>query len=220
MATFPPAPTRRHDYRTDGDMIYQRSFAMIREEAKLDGMAADLADVAVRMIHAAGDVDLAGDIVGHPQVVAAARASLGAGGPIFVDSAMLAAGITRRRLPADNEIICTLADPQTGELAKHWHTTRSAAALEFWRPKLAGAVCVIGNAPTALFHLLEMMADGGPLPGAIIGVPVGFVGAAESKLALMNHAEQAPWLTVRGRRGGSAIAVAAVNALASTSERA
>ncbi|MCZ9325535.1 precorrin-8X methylmutase [Nocardia farcinica] len=207
----------RANYLTDGAEIYRRSFATIRAEADLSGFPADVARVAVRMIHGCGQVDLAGDIAYSPGVVAAARAALRAGAPILCDANMVAAGVTRRRLPADNEVICLLRDPRVPELAARLGTTRSAAALELWRDRLAGAVVAVGNAPTALFHLLDMLDAGAPRPAAVLGIPVGFVGAAESKQALIEHGG-VEYLTVRGRRGGSAITASALNAIASDEE--
>ncbi len=215
-------PSRHFDYITDGDEIYRRSFAMIRAEADLAGLDPTLATVATRVIHAAGDVDIVADLAAHPDVVACARAALRAGRPVLTDSMMLASGVTRRRLPADNEVCCTLRDPRVPDLARAWATTRAAAAVSLWAPLLEGAVVAIGNAPTALFHLLEMILDGGPRPAAIIGMPVGFVGSAESKRALAAHrtptGDQVPWITVHGRRGGSAMAAATLNALATEAE--
>jgi precorrin-8X/cobalt-precorrin-8 methylmutase len=213
-----PAPTRRYDYVTAPTEIYRRSFATIRSEADLSRLPEDMHSVAVRMIHASGDVDLVNDLASHPRVVSAARTALAAHSVIFTDTQMLGAGITRRRLPADNEICCLLNDPRAGTLAAQWGTTRSAAAVSLWGDRLAGAVVAIGNAPTALFHLLELIADAGPRPAAIIGVPVGFVGSAESKIALAANPWDIPWLVVHGRRGGSAICAAAINALARKSE--
>ena len=211
-------PPRRYDYVTDGQEIYRRSFGMIRDEADLSRLPADLHGAAVRIIHAAGDVGITSEIAGHPEVAAAAHAALVAGAPILTDSNMLASGVTRRRLPADNEVICTLHDPRVPALAEGMGNTRSAAAVELWRPHLDGAVVAIGNAPTALFHLLNRLAEPDfPCPAAIIGCPVGFIGAAESKAALMQDGP-APWCVVEGRLGGSAITVAAVNALASERE--
>ncbi|WP_280194957.1 precorrin-8X methylmutase [Nocardia farcinica] len=207
----------RASYLTDGAEIYRRSFATIRAEADLSGFPADVARVAVRMIHGCGQVDLAGDIAYSPGVMAAARAALRAGAPILCDANMVAAGVTRRRLPADNEVICLLRDPRVPELAARLGTTRSAAALELWRDRLAGAVVAVGNAPTALFHLLDMLDAGAPRPAAVLGIPVGFVGAAESKQALIEHGG-VEYLTVRGRRGGSAITASALNAIASDEE--
>ncbi len=205
-------------YETDGAAIYRQSFAMIRAEADLARFDAEEEPVAVRMIHAAGLVALAKDIRFSPGFARTARAALRAGAPILCDARMVTEGITRARLPADNAVICTLHTPETVALAKGMATTRSAAALEFWRPHLAGAVVAIGNAPTALFHLLNMLEDPAcPRPAAIIGCPVGFVGAVESKDALW-AAQPVPCVIVEGRLGGSAITVAAINALASAAE--
>lgn len=212
------APTRRYAYETDGTEIYRQSFATIRAESALSRFDDDTATVVVRMIHAAGDVTLAESVHTHPRLVAAARAALVDGAPILTDATMIATGITRARLPQDNEVICTLRDPRVPSLANAWHTTRSAAAVSLWADRLEGAVVAIGNAPTALFHLLELIADGGPRPAAIVGVPVGFIGAAESKQALRENPWDVPWLVVEGRRGGSALAVSAVNALARRNE--
>ena len=212
------APPRRYDYVSVPAEIYRRSFATIRSEADLTGLPEDMRPVAIRMIHACGDVDLVDDLAFHPRLVSAARAALGARAPIFADTQMLASGITRRRLPADNEVVCLLDDPRAGELAALWETTRSAAAVSLWAKRLAGAVVAIGNAPTALFHLLELIADRALQPAAIIGIPVGFVGSAESKIALAENPWDIPWLVVRGRRGGSALCAAAINALARESE--
>lgn len=202
------------DYVRDGTAIYERSFAIIRAEADLSRFSAEEEDVAVRMIHACGLVEAARDFVFGPGAVAAARAALQAGAPILCDAQMVAHGITRARLPAGNEVICTLRDPAVPALAEKLGTTRSAAALELWDDHLAGAVVAIGNAPTALFHLLEMLDRGAPKPAAILGMPVGFVGAAESKDALADDPRGVPFAIVRGRLGGSAITSAAVNALA------
>lgn len=207
-----------YDYIKDGAEIYRRSFATIRAEADLGGLPADVSQVVVRMIHACGQVDLTDDIAFTPGVVASARAALNAGAPILCDAHMLASGVTRRRLPADNPVICTLSDPRTPVLAEQLGNTRSAAALELWREHLDGAVVAIGNAPTALFHLLNMLADGAPKPAAIVGGPVGFIGAAESKEALIDAAAGVEYLVVRGRRGGSAITAAALNGIASETE--
>lgn len=205
-------------YETDGAAIYRQSFAMIRAEADLARFDAEEEPVAVRMIHAAGLVALAKDIRFSPGFARTARAALRAGAPILCDARMVTEGITRARLPADNAVICTLHTPETVALAREMATTRSAAALEFWRPHLAGAVVAIGNAPTALFHLLNMLEDlDCPRPAAIIGCPVGFVGAVESKDALW-AAQPVPCVIVEGRLGGSAITVAAINALASAAE--
>lgn len=205
------------DYIRDGAEIYRRSFATIRAEADLDGLPQDVARVAVRMIHACGMVDLVSDIAYSPDVVRAARAALLDGAPVLCDAHMVASGVTRKRLPADNEIICTLSDPSVPELASTLDNTRSAAAMELWRDKLEGSVVAIGNAPTALFRLLEMIDAGAGKPAAVLGLPVGFIGAAESKEALAAHGS-VPYLVVRGRRGGSAMAVAAINAIASEQE--
>lgn len=207
-----------HDYERDGAAIYRQSFATIRAEADLARFDADEEPVVVRMIHAAGLVGLERDVSFTPGMATAARAALAAGAPILCDAHMVSEGVTRARLPADNAVICTLRDPRVPEMAAGMGNTRSAAALELWRPHLAGAVVAIGNAPTALFHLLNMLEDPVcPRPAAIIGCPVGFVGAAESKDALM-AAPPAPSVVVRGRLGGSAITVAAINALASRRE--
>lgn len=202
------------DYVRDGAAIYERSFAIIREEADLGRFSPEEADVAVRMIHACGLVEAAMAIDFAPGVVRAARTALQAGAPILCDAEMVAHGVTRARLPANNEVICTLRDPGVPALAEELGTTRSAAALELWRPRLDGAVVAIGNAPTALFRLLEMLDEGAPPPAAILGIPVGFVGAAESKDALAAGDHGVPWLVVRGRLGGSAMTAAAINALA------
>lgn len=207
-----------HSYEMNGDAIYLRSFAMIRAEADLSRFSPEEEVVAVRMIHAAGMVELATFVQMSPGMAEAARRALEGGAPILCDARMVSEGITRTRLPADNAVICTLHDTRVPGLARVMGNTRSAAALELWRPHLSGAVVVIGNAPTALFHLMNMLEDPTcPRPAAIIGCPVGFVGAAESKDALI-AALPAPALIVKGRLGGSAIAVAAVNALASRKE--
>jgi precorrin-8X/cobalt-precorrin-8 methylmutase len=204
----------KHDYIRDGAAIYQRSFAIIRTEADLSRFAADEAEIAVRMIHACGQVTAAERIEFAPGLVAAARGALLRGAPILCDAEMVAHGITRARLPAKNAVICTLRDPAVPKLAATLGTTRSAAALELWRDRLDGAVVAIGNAPTALFRLLEMLEAGAPKPAAILGIPVGFVGAAESKETLAANSYGVPYLIVRGRMGGSAMTAAAVNALA------
>lgn len=204
-------------YIRDGAEIYRRSFAIIRAEADLRRFSADEEKVAVRLIHACGLVESAQDFVFSPGAVAAARAALVAGAPILCDSKMVANGVTRSRLPKANDVICTLDDPAVPGLATHLETTRTAAAMELWRDRLAGALVAIGNAPTALFRLLEMLDEGAPSPAVVIGMPVGFVGAAESKEALIADG-RLPYLVVRGRRGGSALAAAAINALASESE--
>ncbi|MES2432736.1 MAG: precorrin-8X methylmutase [Pseudomonadota bacterium] len=207
-----------HTYITDGAEIYRRSFAMIRAEADLARFTPEEEIVAVRMIHAAGMVGLEAHIEFSEGMAIAARAALEAGAPILCDARMVSEGVTRGRMPANNQVICTLHDPAVAGLAKEMGNTRSAAALEMWRPHLAGAVVAIGNAPTALFHLLNMLEDPTcPRPAAIIGCPVGFIGAAESKAALM-EVLPVPSLIVRGRLGGSAITVAAINALASRVE--
>jgi precorrin-8X/cobalt-precorrin-8 methylmutase len=201
-------------YLRDGAAIYERSFAIIRAEADLTGFSKQQADIVVRMIHACGMVEAARHIRFGGELVSAARNALGGGAPILCDAEMVAHGVTRARLPARNEVVCTLRDPRVAALADRLGTTRSAAALELWAERLAGAVVAIGNAPTALFRLIEMLAAGAAKPAAIIGVPVGFVGAAESKAALAADAHEVPFLIVDGRIGGSAMAAAAVNALA------
>lgn len=209
----------KYEYVTDGAEIYRQSFATIRAEAALDELPADVAQVAVRMIHACGMTDLVADLAYSAGVVKSARAALQAGAPILCDAAMVAAGVTRRRLPADNEVICTLRDPSVPELAANHSSTRSAAALDLWMDRLEGSVVAIGNAPTALFRLLEILEEDGVAgPATVIGVPVGFIGAAESKVALAEHPAVAEFVVVHGRRGGSAIAAAAVNALAQETE--
>ena len=205
-------------YVRDGAEIYRRSFAMIRAEADLSAVPPDVEAVVVRMIHACGMTDLVRDIAFSPDVAAAGRAALRAGAPIITDAMMVAHGVTRSRLPAANDVLCTLHDPDVARLAEDLGTTRSAAAMELWRPRMDGAVVAIGNAPTSLFRLLEMLDDGAPKPAAIVGIPVGFVGAAESKAALADDPRGVPWITVHGRRGGSAIVAAALNALASDVE--
>ncbi len=205
------------DYLRDGAEIYRRSFATIRAEADLTRFHGLEEKVVVRMIHACGMVELASDVEMAPDFVRSARAALVAGAPILCDAKMVANGITRARLPAANDVICTLDHPDVPRVARDQGTTRSAAALAFWRSGLAGAVVAIGNAPTALFRLLELLDGGAPLPAAVIGLPVGFVGAAEAKQALSRDG-RVPYLTVHGRKGGSAMAVAAVNALAQEAE--
>lgn len=216
------APPRRFDYIADGPAIYVDSFATIRREADLSQVPAAAEKVAVRMIHGSGQTDLVRDLVVHPRLVPAARAALAAGAPILCDARMVAMGITAGRLPADNPVHCFLTDDRVADLARRWSTTRTAAAVSLWEPHLEGAVVAIGNAPTALFHLLEMILAGGPRPAAIVGCPVGFIGAAESKEALAafaeDHGVDIPFVTVRGRRGGSAMASSAVNALAQEEE--
>jgi precorrin-8X/cobalt-precorrin-8 methylmutase len=205
-----------YDYIRDGQRIYDLSFATIRSEAHLSRFSPVEARVAVRIIHACGMVEVADELVFSPDFAAAAEAALQAGRPILCDAKMVAEGITRSRLPAANEVLCTLGDPAVPQLARQLGNTRSAAALELWRPLIEGALVAIGNAPTALFRLLELLDEGWPRPAAIIGLPVGFVGAAESKEALRRYG--LPFLTLPGRKGGSAMAVAAVNALASEKE--
>jgi precorrin-8X/cobalt-precorrin-8 methylmutase len=206
--------SERAAYLRDGAAIYERSFAIIRAEADLARFSAGEADVAVRIIHACGVVELASQITFGADLVSAARGALDAGAAILCDSEMVARGITRARLPARNDVVCTLNDASVPELAKKLGTTRSAAALELWTERLDGAVVAIGNAPTALFRLLDLLDTGAPKPAAIIGIPVGFVGAVESKEALANNSRGVPFLTVRGRMGGSAMTAAAINALA------
>ncbi len=205
-------------YEHDPAEIYRVSFATIRAEANLGDASPVHARVLVRMIHACGMTDLPRDVESSHQAAERGRAALHAGAPIFCDSAMLAAGVTRARLPQNNDVICTLRDERVAELARKHGTTRSAIALELWRDRLEGAVVAIGNAPTALFHLLEMIANGAPRPALVVGMPVGFVGAAESKVALAANALDLAFITLHGRRGGSAIASAAINALASDTE--
>lgn len=218
----PQRPPRVFRYVADGPAIYVDSFATIRREAALSRVPREAEKLAVRMVHACGQVDLVDDLVLHPEVVTAARAALRSGAPVLCDARMVATGITAGRLPAANEVVCTLTDPRAGDLARAWSTTRSAAAVSLWEPHLEGAVVAIGNAPTALFHLLEMLVAGAPRPAAVVGCPVGFIGAAESKDALASlaaeHGIDVPFVTVRGRRGGSAMASAAVNALAQEAE--
>jgi precorrin-8X/cobalt-precorrin-8 methylmutase len=201
-------------YLRDGGAIYERSFAIIRAEADLARFSPEEADVTVRMIHACGQIDVAQHIRFGGGLVAAARGALAAGAPILCDSEMVAHGVTRARLPARNEVICTLNDPRVPKLAQKLGATRSAAALDLWGDRVAGAVIAVGNAPTALFHLLDLIDAGAPKPAAILGIPVGFVGAAEAKDALAADPRGVPFLIVRGRMGGSAITAAAVNALA------
>jgi precorrin-8X/cobalt-precorrin-8 methylmutase len=224
-------PTKRYPYVDDGAAIYVDSFATIRREADLTAIPADAEKVAVRMIHGTGQTDLVRDLVIHPGLVSAARGALEAGAPILTDALMVASGVTRARLPKDNDVVCLLRDERVPALAREMGTTRSAAAFSLLEDRLDGAVVAIGNAPTALFHLLEMILDGAPRPAAIVGVPVGFIGAAESKEALAGLADASahvlppgsggidiPFLTIRGRRGGSAMAASALNALAQERE--
>jgi precorrin-8X/cobalt-precorrin-8 methylmutase len=206
-------------YIRDGAEIYRQSFATIRAEADLDGLEPVLERTVVRMIHASGMVDLAADVAASPGFGPAAAGALRSGAPILCDTSMVAAGVTRSRLPAGNDVVCTLTDPRVHALAAELGTTRTAAAIELWRDRLAGSLVVVGNAPTALFSLLEVLEEEGVRgPAAVVGVPVGFIGAAESKVALAEHAMVPEYLVVHGRRGGSAIAAAAVNALASAAE--
>ena len=200
-------------YLRDPDAIYRESFAIIRREADLSRLQPDIAAIAVRLVHACGMIDIAADLAFTPDIAGRAQVALNAGAPILCDSGMVAAGIMRARLPAQNEIICTLDDARVPQLARVLKTTRSAAAVELWGERIAGAVIAIGNAPTALFHLLESLAQGSARPAAILAFPVGFVGAAESKQALIDARLNVPFITLKGRRGGSALAAAAVNAL-------
>jgi precorrin-8X/cobalt-precorrin-8 methylmutase len=215
-------PPRRYDYVADGPAIYAESFATIRNEAELGRVPAEAERLAVRMIHGSGQVDLVDDLIVHPRLVHAGRSALAAGRPVLTDARMVQMGITAARLPAGNEVLCFLTDERVPALAKAWGTTRTAAAVSLWEPHLDGAVVAIGNAPTALFHLLEMLLAGAPRPAAIVGCPVGFVGAVESKDALAalvgDHGIDIPYVTVRGRRGGSAMTSSAVNALAQEEE--
>lgn len=215
-------PPRRYEYIDDGPAIYVDSFATIRREADLSRIPADAEKLAVRMIHGTGQTDLTADLQVHPGLVGAARSALEAGAPILCDAHMVASGVTRARLPHANDVVCTLSDQRVRELAAQMGTTRSAAALSLWGERLGGAVVAIGNAPTALFHLLEMLLDGAPRPAAIVGCPVGFIGAAESKVALAafarDHGIDIPFVTVHGRRGGSAMTASALNALAQDAE--
>lgn len=218
----PRLPQRHFDYVTTGPEIYLDSFATIRREADLSAVPELAEKVAVRMIHGSGQIDLAHDLVIHDEVVGAARAALNAGAPILCDARMVATGVTASRLPANNDVHCFLYDENVRTLATEWATTRTAAAVSLWEPYLEGAVVAIGNAPTALFHLMEMLIDGAPRPAAIVGCPVGFIGAAESKQALTElrdtHDIDVPFVTVRGRRGGSAMTSSALNALAQEEE--
>jgi len=203
-----------YDYVKDGDAIYRASFAIIRAEADFSGLSAEETDIAVRMVHASGLVESARQFVFGAGFVVAARTALQAGAPILCDAEMVVRGVTAARLPANNEVLCTLRDPRTSVIAAQLGNTRSAAALHLWTARMEGAVVAIGNAPTALFHLLELLRDGAPRPAAILGMPVGFVGAAESKDALAENSYGVPFAIVRGRLGGSAITAAALNALA------
>ncbi len=206
------------DYEKNGAEIYRQSFATIRAEADLRAFDPATAKVVVRMIHACGQIDLTEDVVASAGAAARARQALRAGAPVLCDVQMVASGVTRRRLPADNEVVCTLNDPRVPDMAAQLGTTRTAAAVELWRERLEGAVVAIGNAPTALFHLLELLAGTDVRPAAVLGIPVGFIGAAESKEALADNDLGLEYLVVRGRRGGSAITAAAVNAIASDEE--
>jgi precorrin-8X/cobalt-precorrin-8 methylmutase len=208
----------RMEYEKDGAEIYRQSFATIRAEADLEAFDPPTAQVVVRMIHACGMVDLAADVVATPHAVPRARAALRAGAPVLCDAQMVASGITRARLPRDNDVVCTLSDPRVPDLARQLGTTRTAAAVELWGERLDGAVVAIGNAPTALFHLLDHLRTVPWRPAAVLGIPVGFIGAAESKQALVDSDLGLEHVVVRGRRGGSAIVAAAVNAIASEVE--
>lgn len=215
-------PPRRYDYIDDGPAIYRDSFATIRRETDVSALPADAERLAVRMIHGTGQTDLVGDLQVHPGLVGAARSALEGGAPILCDAHMVASGVTRARLPRDNAVECLLSDPRVPDLAREMGTTRSAAAVSLWGDRLDGAVIAIGNAPTALFHLLELLLDGAPRPAAIVGCPVGFIGAAESKEALASfagdHGVDIPFVTLHGRRGGSAVTASALNALARETE--
>ena len=206
------------DYTRDAAEIYRQSFATIRAEANLDGLPEDVARVVVRLIHTCGQVDLPEHVAYTPQVVAATHSALASGAPILCDSSMVAAGITAARLPAGNEVVSLVADPRTADLAARLGTTRSAAGVQLWADRMAGAVLAIGNAPTALFRLLELIDEGAPAPVSVLGGPVGFVGSAQSKQELIDNARGMDYLVVQGRRGGSAMAAAAVNAIASVRE--
>jgi precorrin-8X/cobalt-precorrin-8 methylmutase len=206
---------RDYVYEKDGAAIYRQSFAIIRRESELEGFSPVEERVAVRIIHACGMVEAARDLVFVSGAAEAAERALRAGSPIFCDSRMVAEGVTRARLPANNDVVCALGDPSTPRLAQELGTTRTAAAIDFWLPRLAGSLVAIGNAPTALFRLLEIMAEGAPQPALVLGFPVGFVGAAEAKAALAAFGRGIAYITLHGRRGGSALAAAAVNALAS-----
>ncbi|NJR38014.1 MAG: precorrin-8X methylmutase [Leptolyngbyaceae cyanobacterium CSU_1_4] len=206
------------DYIRDGNEIYRNSFALIRAEAQLENLPEDLVAVAVRLIHTCGMTDIVQDLAASAQAGNLGRAALRSGCSILCDSQMVAEGVTRKRLPADNAVICTLNAPEVPALAQKIGNTRSAAAMELWRSHLEGAVVAIGNAPTALFRLLELLDEGAPKPALILGFPVGFVGAAESKAALAEHSRGVPFITLQGRRGGSAMAAAAINALAKLEE--
>jgi precorrin-8X/cobalt-precorrin-8 methylmutase len=206
------------DYIRDGSAIYQKSFAMIRSEVDLSSVPADLEKLVVRLIHSCGMTDIVSDVAASPNAGTIGRAALAAGAPILCDAQMVADGVTRSRLPADNRVVCTLKESIVPTLAKNAGNTRSAAALDLWLPDLENAVVAIGNAPTALFRLMELLDGGAPKPALILGFPVGFVGAAESKLELAANSRGVPFVTLHGRRGGSAIAAAAVNALSQEAE--
>jgi precorrin isomerase len=206
------------NYIRDANEIYRKSFSIIRSEANLDILTDDVAKIAVRLVHACGMPDIVEDLAYSLNAVESAKKALSSGAPILCDCHMVAQGITRKRLPTNNAVICTLNDPEVPTIAKRLENTRSASALELWRFHLDGAVVAIGNAPTALFRLLEMLDEGVPRPAVILGFPVGFVGAIESKAALAENSRGVPFMTLHGRRGGSAIASAAVNALASEEE--
>lgn len=212
------APAKEYEYEKDGAEIYRQSFATIRAGADLSRFSAEQAQVAVRMIHACGMLDLAGDIEFSPGAVIAARAALQGGAPILCDVQMLASGVSRQRLPAGNEVLCTLSEPRVADLAREIGNTRTAASVELWQDRLDGAVVAIGNAPTALFHLLEVLRDTDLRPAVVLGIPVGFVGAAESKQALADNSLGLDYIVVHGRRGGTAITCGAVNAIASEHE--
>jgi precorrin-8X/cobalt-precorrin-8 methylmutase len=209
----------RYTYLRDPAAIYARSFALIREQADLARFPTDLRALAERLVHAVGDISILDDLVWSEKAAAQGQRALASGAPILADSKMVATGIIAGRLPAGNQILCTLNDPRTADIAREIANTRSAAAIELWRPHLASAVVAIGNAPTALFHLLELLADGAPRPALVLGFPVGFVGAAEAKAALAAFGGDLEFVTINGRRGGSALAAAAVNALAGEAGR-
>lgn len=202
------------DYIRDGAEIYRRSFATIRREADCSGIPSDIEPLAVRLIHTCGMTDLPADLTFHSDVVRAGRTALENGAPVLCDAKMIASGVTRPRLPAGNEVLCMLGDPRVPAIAREQGTTRSAAAVDLWRDRVEGAVIAIGNAPTALFHFLERLDEGWPKPAAILAFPVGFIGAAESKAELARNNRGVPFVTLRGRRGGSAMTVAAINAIA------
>lgn len=206
------------DYIKDGAEIYRRSFATIRNESELGELPPDIEPLAVRLIHTCGMTDIPSDLAFHPDVVKSGRTALQNGAPVLCDANMIASGVTRPRLPANNDVLCTLSDPRVPDMAQELGTTRSAAAIDLWRDRIEGAVVAIGNAPTALFHFLERLDEGWPKPAAILAFPVGFIGAAESKDELAHNSRGVPFVTLRGRRGGSAMTVAAINAIASERE--